>query len=166
MKKEFIYYAVLSFVIFSLVIVEFGKSDEKINASKIIDVASFEKLDVDLHCNIYVSIGDQQKVVFEGPEKFLNLIEAKLENGILKISSKQKSVFAGLVDSQKEPVNLYVRLTCRDQLITPKTGTLISNETSMYYEADSQAKLASSFKLQGLIRKMTGQLGSINLIRL
>ena len=111
-----------------------------------------------------MSIGEQQKVVFEGPEKFLNLIEAKLENGILKISSKQKGAFASLADSKHEPVNLYVRLTCRDQLITPKNGTLISNETSMYYEVQPPVKLTFHSELQGLLKKMTGQLGAISFL--
>ena len=78
MKKEIIYYVVLLFLISGLIFIETSTNDQdEVNISKVIDVKDFQKLDIDLICNVYVSIGDEQRVVLEGPEQYLNKIEAK-----------------------------------------------------------------------------------------
>ncbi|MCK5704658.1 MAG: DUF2807 domain-containing protein [Cyclobacteriaceae bacterium] len=169
MKKEILYYSILLIFISSLLFFEtnlFNGNSHKY--SKIIDVKSFEKLDIDLACNIYVSIGEEQKIVFEGPKKYLNLIEAKLENGILKISEKEVGIFAELFGTNNhdaESLNLYIKLTDVNQLLTPKKGNLISNETSLYLELECDEKLSLSDGLKEIL-KMLGsrQFGFIRIL--
>ena len=154
MKKEILYYSILLIIISSLLFFEtdlFNGSAQKY--SKIIDVESFEKLDIDLACNIYVSIGEEQKIVFEGPKRYLNLVETKLENGVLKISAKETRIFPELFGANNHnaaSINLYIKLTDTNQLITPKKGNLISNETSLFLELEHGNKL----RLNGGLREI------------
>lgn len=165
MKKEILYYSILTIIIASLLFFEtniFSGNTE--NTSKIIDVESFDKLDIDLACNIYVSIGDEQRVVFEGPESYLKQVETSFENGILKISCKKTGVFAslfGLKESDSESINVYVKLTNANQLIAPKKGNLISNETSLYLEIDCEDPQSISQNLRGIIKLLGEQFGMI-----
>lgn len=167
MKKEILYYSILVLFICSLLFFEtnlFRSSSQ--NYSKIIDVETFEKLDIDLACNIYVSIGEEQKIVFEGPKKYLDLIETKLENGVLKISAKEPWIFAeffGKNSHKSESLNLYIKLTDTNQLITPIKGNLISNETSLYLELERDEKLGSYSGLRSFLKLLGNQFGVIKL---
>lgn len=168
MKKEILYYSVLLIVISSLLFFETDLfNGNKQNYSKVIDIESFEKLDIDLACNIYVSIGEEQKVVFEGPEKYVNLIEAKLENGILKISAKEVGIISklfGTNNQQEESLNLYIKLTDVNQLLTPKKGNLISNETSLYLEFDCDENLSLNVRLKKILQLLGSQFGTIMIL--
>ena len=93
MKKELIYYSILTLTIALLLFFETNLfKDNTAYVSKVIDIESFDKLDIDLDCNIYVSLGEEQKVVFEGPAKYLNNVETRLEDGVLKISCKESQL--------------------------------------------------------------------------
>ncbi len=165
MKKELIYYSIFALVISSLLIFEIRNSD--LNYSKVIDVEVFEKLNVDLACNIYVSIGDEQKLVVEGPENYLDLVEVKLEHGILIITEKKASFFSGLFGpkiSNPEELNLYVKLTDACQLMPPKKGNLISNEASLYLEIENDEKLSIDQGLKEILKMLTGQLVFIKIM--
>lgn len=165
MKKEILYYSILAIIIASLLFFETNIfSDNTENTSKIIDIESFDKLDIDLACNIYVSIGDEQRVVFEGSERHLSQVETSFENGILKISCKKIGVFASLFgskESNSESINVYVKLTNANQLIAPKKGNLISNETSLYLEIDCEDPQSISQNLRGIIKLLGEQFGMI-----
>jgi len=167
MEKEILYYSILVLFICSLLFFEtnlFRSSSQ--NYSKIIDVETFEKLDIDLACNIYVSIGEEQKIVFEGPKKYLDLIETKLENGVLKISAKEPWIFDeffGKNSHKSESLNLYIKLTDTNQLITPRKGNLISNETSLYLEMKRDEKLGNYSGLKSFLKLLGNQFGVIKL---
>ncbi len=163
MKKEIIYYTILLFLISGLIFIETNTSDDsKVKISKVIDVERFQKLDIDLICNIYVSIGDEQRVVLEGPEDYLNNIETKFENGILKLTEKSSGIIEGLLAKSKEhPINLYLKLTSADQLITPTKGTLITNESSLNYYMEKQQQLSFNQHLIGLLKVIGQQTGFI-----
>jgi len=166
MKKELFYYSILVLFIAGLLFSEtISFNSKKENASKVIDITSFEKLDIDLACTFYVSIGDQQKVVFEGPEKYLDLLETQMENGVLKISSKKTGFLAQLFgnETNKETsLNVYIKLTSADQLIGPRKGNLITNEVSLYHEKEKNSILNKS--LSGLLRLFGTQLGYIKMV--
>ncbi len=163
MKKELFYYSILVLFIAGLLFSEtISFNTKKENASKIIEITSFDKLDIDLACTFYVSIGDEQKVVFEGPEKYLDLLETQMENGILKISSKKTGFFENLFanETNKETsLNVYIKLTSADQLIGPRKGNLITNEVSLYHEKERSTLFNKS--LSGLLRLFGTQLGYI-----
>jgi hypothetical protein len=166
MKKEIFYYLILIFVIAGLMLLEINVPDsERVNISKVIDVDRFEKLDIDLACNIYVSIGEEQKVVLEGPEQYLNHIEAHLENGILRLSEKSAGMFGGIFNvnhkSAKE-VNIYLQLTAADQLISPKKGNLITNEAALLNELKSQQQFSFDHQLLSLLKMLGSQMGFIH----
>lgn len=167
MKKEILFYFILILVISSLLFFEtnlFKSSAE--NYSKIIEVESFEKLDIDLACNIYVSIGDEQKIVFEGPEKYLNLVETTLENGVLKISARDAGIFSALFgtnNNNDESLNLYIKLTDTNQLLTPKKGNLISGETSLYLENGQDGVLTLTAGLKEILKILGSQFGMIRI---
>ncbi len=165
MKKEILYYAILIVIISSLLFFETDLFDGNAQTySKIIDVETFDKLDIDLACNIYVSIGEEQKIVFEGPKKYIDLVEARLENGILKISAKEAGILRELLGTNKrdaESLNLYINLTDTNQLLTPKKGTLISNETSLYLEMDLNESLMPSASIKSILKILRNQFGII-----
>lgn len=137
MKKELIYYIFLGLVVVGLIIYEVFKNNKE---SRIIQVESFEKVKVDLDCQVYVSLGDEQKVVLEGPSPYLDRIEFNLEKGILQISEKTQGLTSqmfGTFGRKKERVSLYLRLKRADQLIVPNMNNLISNERNLnVYEAN------------------------------
>jgi hypothetical protein len=161
MKKEIIYYLLLIFVIAGLMVFETNMPGSKsINISKVIDVEHFDKLDIDLVCNIYVSLGEEQKVVLEGPEHSLNHIEARLENGILKLYEKNAGMLSSLFNvNQKSTgeVNLYLQLTATDQLLSPKKGNLITNEALNFKEANNQQLFSFSQPFQGILKLLGAQ---------
>jgi len=170
MKKEIFYYLTLVFGIAGLMLFETISPDSKsVNISKVIDVDRFEKLDIDLACNIYVSIGDEQKVVLEGPEQYLNHIEAHLENGILKLSGKSLGVLDGIFNasqkSEKE-VNLYLQLTDASQLIAPKKGHLITNETALFEQLKERQLFSFDQRLLNVLKMIGSQTGFIQRISL
>lgn len=167
MKKEILYYSVLLIVISSLLFFETDLFEGSPRTySKIIDVEYFDKLDIDLACNIYVSIGDEQKIVFEGPKKYIDLVEATFENGILKISAKEGGLLRELLGTNNpdaESLNLYINLTDTNQLITPKKGTLISNETSLYLEMELDDSVRRTAGLKMILKILGNQLGIIQI---
>jgi hypothetical protein len=165
MKKEIIYYLLLIFVIVGLIVFETNKPGGKsIHISKVIDAERFDKLDIDLVCNIYVSIGEEQKVVLEGPEQSLNQIEARLENGILKLFEKTPGMLSSLFTvNQKSSgeVNLYLQLTAADQLLSPKKGNLITNEALIFAEAENRQMFSFHQPFQGILKLLGAQTCSI-----
>lgn len=167
MKKEILYYSILLLVISSLLFFETDlfRSTPK-NYSKIIDVETFEKLDIDLACNIYVSIGDEQKIVFEGQKKYLNLVETKFENGVLIISARKAPILSeifGTNNENSETLNVYIKLTDTNQLLTPRKGNLISNETSLYLELEKDEGLNTYPGFRDILKMLGSQIGVIKL---
>lgn len=146
MKKELIYYSILTLGIALLLFFETNLFRDNTDlVSKVVETEAFDKLDIDLECNIYVSLGDEQKVVFEGPAKYLDRVETRLENGVLKVFCRKPGLFAELLntDDEKEgPVNVYIKLTDSDQLIMPKNGNLITNESLLLFDSYGQNTLS------------------------
>jgi hypothetical protein len=155
------------FIISGLIFIEMNtKADGEVNISKVIDVESFQKLDIDLMCNIYVSIDDEQRVVLEGPENYLNQIETRFENGVLTLTEKTSGIFSGLPgQSQGGEVNLYLKLTSADQLMKPPKATLITNESSLDLLMEKQS-LSLNQHLLGLLQLVGNQTGFIQQIAL
>jgi hypothetical protein len=150
MKKEIFYYSILLVVIAGLLISEtIDFTNQSKTASKVIEFDNFEKLDIDLACTFFVTVGDEQKVVFEGPQEYLDLIESELEDGVLKISCRQSGFFAQLfgkeIDEENE-IKVYINITSSDQLVLPKKGNLISRETSFYPECENSVSFGQSVK--------------------
>jgi len=167
MKKEFIYYSVLTLVIALLLFFETNLFNDNTKfVSKVVEVEEFQKLDIDLDCNIYVSLGEEQKVVFEGPEKYLSKVETRLENGVLTIFCKKPGLFAELFNystENPESVNIYVKLTDSDQLIMPKKGNLISNETLQLLEQNRNTLFSLNYNIENILRLISNQLGFIRI---
>lgn len=164
MKRELIYYSILTLVIAALLFFETDLLRLKSqHSTKVIDIESFEKLDIDLDCNIYVSLGEEQKVVFEGPAQLLQRVQTEMQNGVLTITERSPSFFAqllGVEPSEHNDLNVYINLTSADQLISPKKGNLISNETSLYQNLDEDA-VSIGKELKYLIKLLGDQLGLI-----
>lgn len=168
MKKELIYYSVLTLSIALLLFFETNLfQDNTGSISKVINTDSFEKLDIDLDCNIYVSLGDEQKVVFEGPANYLNSVRTDLEDGVLKISCRKPGLLANWFNPIEEDagaVSVYVKLTEPDQLIIPKKGNLISSETFLFQDPKSSDILSLNTDFNKLLQLLGNQLGSIRLL--
>ena len=168
MKKEIIYYTVLLFLISGLIFIETNTSEKgEVNISKVIDVDEFKKLDIDLICNIYVSIGEEQRVVLEGPEQYLNKIETTFEDGILKLTEKTPGLINNLLEkgSKDQSINLYLKLTSADQLVIPTKGNLITNESSLDFHIKEQ-QLSFNQHLLGFLKLLGNQTGFIQRIDL
>lgn len=149
MKKELIYYSILTLGIALLLFFETNLFRDNTDlVSKVVDTVAFDKLDIDLDCNIYVSLGDEQKVVFEGPAKYLDRVETRMENGVLKVFCRKPGLLAELLNTDDEkqgPVNVYVKLTHADQLIMPKNGNLITNESLLLFDANNRKVVSYYF---------------------
>lgn len=166
MKKEIFYYSILLVVIAGLLISEtIDFTDQAKTTSKVIEFDNFDKLDIDLACTFFVTVGDEQKVVFEGPPAYLNLIESEMKDGVLKISCKQSGFFAQLfgkeLDEENE-IKVYINLTSSDQLVLPKKGNMISRETSFYPESENPVSIGQSFK--NALKSIGAQLSYIKLV--
>ncbi len=162
MRNETIYYSLLLIIIAGLTLFRFLDSgDPDKNDNKIIVFESFQKLRIDLNCNVYVSIGDEQKVVCEGPHNLLNDIETRLENDILLIQKKNDGFFKKWFTFKKSDmskINLYVKLKDTKHLITPVKGNIISQE-SFYPEAFEEKE--PEINLSEFIRIISRNLSSI-----
>lgn len=167
MKKELIYYSLLTLVIALLLFFETNLFNDNTDfVSKVIEVEAFEKLDIDIDCNIYVSLGDEQKVVFEGPANYLKKVETHMENGVLKISCKKPGMLAELFGADgkgSESVNVYIKLTNANQLIMPEKGNLISNEALQFLDRKSSNLFSLNTNLRHIIKLIGNQLSHIKL---
>ncbi|NJN24817.1 MAG: hypothetical protein HC819_01910 [Cyclobacteriaceae bacterium] len=168
MKKELFYYSALVCVIAGLWLSESNfLRNETETGSKVIDTYAFHKLDIDLACNFYVSIGDEQKVVFEGPKKYLDLLETNMEHGVLKISNKKSGFFKNIIDgviADAASVNVYIKLTDSNQLVVPQKGKLITRETSLYQECENTAFTTLNQGFRGFLKLFNTQLGFVRLL--
>lgn len=168
MKKELFYYSILVLVIAGLLLSETSILDAKSEySSKIIDITSFDKLDIDLACNFYVAIGEEQKVVFEGPSKYLDLLETRMENGILKITSKNAGALSDFFNTKgsiEECVNVYINLTSADQLVIPTKGNLVTREASLYQACENTTLNALNQSFKGILKLFGTQLGYIKVL--
>ena len=167
MKKELIYYSVLTIVIALLLAFETNLfEDETGLVSKVIDIESFEKLDIDLDCDIYVSLGEEQKIVFEGPSKYASRVVTKLKDGVLTISCKKAGLLSQWISPDEEvpqSVSLYIKLTDSDQLIMPEKGTLISNETLQLIERCDNMLFSLNANLNNILKMLGNQIGQIRI---
>ena len=167
MKKEFNYYSVLTLVIALLLAFETNLFDDRTKlVSRVIDIENFEKLDIDLDCDIFVSLGEEQKVVFEGPLNYLNRVQTKLENGVLTISCRKPGVISQWFfpkEKDTESVSIYIKLTHADQLIMPKKGHLISNESLQLIERCDGDLFSLNANLKSLLRLFGNQIGQIRI---
>jgi len=165
MKREIVYYSILTLGIIALL---FFETDlfraETTTETRVIKGVAFDKLDIDLDCNIFVSLGDEQKVVLEGPAYYINNVKTSTENGVLKISRKAPGLFASLFASDQEAeetAKVYVKLTSVDQLMKPDKANVISNEALKYveYHRNSLFSLNTDFStLFSIFGKQTGQI--------
>jgi len=163
MKKELIYYIFLGLVVVGLIIYEVFKSNKE---SRIIQVESFEKVKVDLDCQVFVSLGEEQKVVLEGPSPYLDRIEVHMEEGILQISEKTQGLTSqmfGTFGRKKEKVCLYLRLKRADQLIVPNKDNLISNERNLNVAEANCAELSTGNPIFKLLHAITTRIAWITL---
>lgn len=167
MKKELIYYSILTLIIALLLVFETNLFEDKTKLiSRVIETEAFEKLDIDLDCNIYVSLGDEQKVVFEGPSAYLKRVDTTLKNGVLTISCKRPGLIAEWFNSREEDpesVNVYVKLTHANQLIVPRRGNVISNETLQFFDRQNSDLFSLNVNLKNFLRVLGNQLGQIKL---
>ena len=167
MKKELIYYSILTIVIALLLFFETDLFNDNTKfVSKIVKFEAFEKLDIDLECDIFVSLGEEQKVVFEGPANYLSKVQTIMDNGVLRISCKKPGLIANLFNinsEESESVKIYIKLTSADQLIMPKKGNLISNETLQFMNKERSNLFSLSTNLTTLLRMLGNQVGHIKL---
>jgi hypothetical protein len=109
-----------------------------------------------------VSIGEEQRVVLEGPEEYLNKIEAEFDDGILRLTEKTSGVFPRFLGkARNKSVNLYLKLTSADQLIQPTKGKLITNESTFNFLIDNQQQLSLNQHLRGILQLVGHQTGFI-----
>ena len=164
MRKEFISYSILSIFIALLLFFETGiLKDKEQDATKVVQVQSFEKLDIELECDIFVSLGEEQKIVFEGPERFLNKVKTRMQNGALKISCEPLGVFARIFEKatpRPGSVKIYIKLTDAGQLIRPKKGNLISNEALQFTEDNRSQLLSLNENLAALLKLLSSQINT------
>jgi hypothetical protein len=164
MRKEFISYSILSIFIALLLFFETGiLKDKQQDATKLVRVEPFEKLEIDLECDIYVSLGEEQKIVFEGPNRYLNKVRTTMQSGVLKISCEPPGMIARIFkNATYEPgsVKIYVKLTDAGQLIRPKKGNLISNEALQFTEDNRSQLLSLNANLAALLKLLGSQFGT------
>lgn len=165
MKRETVYYAILTLIITALLFFETDLfRGEKTNVSKVIEIEKFEKLNIEIECDIFVSLGDEQKVVFEGPANYIDKVNASNEDGVLDISCKATGLFASLFgtdENYEESMKIYVNLTSADQLIKPEKGNLITNEALRFTEKSSANLFSLNTDLTRLLSILGMQAGHV-----
>ncbi len=166
-KRELLFYLTLASAIALFVSYEYLFSNEDSGGyTEVIHDVNFEKLNIDIDCNIYVALGEEQKVVLEGAEQYLELIETELKEGIFTISLKTPGLLQKLkvpdVDGHL-PLNIYVKLTDAGQLANPVKGTVITNESLIIDDQEKKDSYLSNFNpgLRNFLRLFSGQLGII-----
>ncbi len=167
MKRELLYYLILAFAIALFISGEYFLDHKNPDdLTEVIHDVNFEKLNINIDCDIYVALGEEQKVVLEGAEQYLELIETELKDGIFTISLKTPGLLQKLraPDINRHlPLNIYVKLTDAGQLANTAKGTIITNESLIIDEQERQDSYLSNFGdgLRNFLRLFSGHLGII-----
>jgi len=107
--------SIISINLSAFVTIKQGEKDE------IRDLPSFNKLSLKISADVYLKQSSKQEVKIEASERLLNLIETKVENGILKIKWKKSKVL-----SHKEKIKIYISMKDIKALIISGSGDIMA----------------------------------------
>lgn len=130
MRKEKIIYTSLAVIIAVMLFLDgsFSLSDKR--TAQVFNLGDFKLTRIDLQCEVYITQGNNEKLVVEGPDDLLNKLSIDQNNGILSISGNagEKSFF-GLINNPlkfNERVKIYINHSQLDRIIVNNEATIIS----------------------------------------
>lgn len=141
MKREkLIYLALISLIVYLALIDKniFGNGDP---ITKTYDLAKINLTQIDLNCEVYLTRGDNKKLVIEAPPKILNKLSTIESNGILKIGGPIVYNFFGLVKVNTPPadkIKIFINHNQLDRIIVSDDAKIISVDyKQMSYHASN-----------------------------
>ena len=130
MKREkFIYLGLISLIIYLAIIDKniFGSNEL---STKVFDLDKIELTQIDVSCEVYLTKGDNEKLVIEAPEKIIGKIYTSEKNGILKIGGPVIHKFFGLLkvgrSNTSDNIKIYVNHNQLDRIIISEQAKIIS----------------------------------------
>ncbi len=129
MKREKVIYLGLILLIGYLVLIDkntFYKAD---NLTKTFSLSELKLTKIDVPCEVYLTKGENKKMVIEAPENMLDRITSKQNNGILTVSASNERKLFGLfsVNSKlTEKVKIFVNHDQLDRIIVSDQAKIIS----------------------------------------
>jgi hypothetical protein len=160
MKGELTLYFCLTLLIAGLIASDrFSPSaDTKEHSTRIIDFSELNTLILDLHCDVYLTGGDQDQLVIEGPGEIVNSIYSEESHGRLTITAQATHGFFGMLTPKtglSEQIKVYVTLASAGKLKVSDCATLISSDvrtddmqycTSLASDAPQKGSLAKALE--------------------
>ena len=129
MKREKIIYLGLILLIAYLTIIERSVIFSSENTTKTFNLSELELTRIDVPCEIYLTKGDNEKLVIEAPNNILNRIVSNENNGILTIAAPiQKKVFGifNLNEQVTGKIRIFINHNQLERIIVNENAKIIS----------------------------------------
>lgn len=161
MRRETLIYIGLILAIACLIFVDNNRLLGGMEVEKVFDLNQYDLTQIDLDCEVYVTEGENGKLVLQADEATAEKLVTSDENGILSIKQPNKNLllkwfdFSGLAHQK---VKIYINHDQLDKIRISDRATIISmdysrNKIPSYNRADNfngSGKLFKAFDVQSL----------------
>lgn len=143
MQKEKLIYICLALIIAVLLFLDGGFSFSGKNVSKIYNLSELKLTRIDLPCEVYITRGENEKLVVEAPKDVLDRLDINQNNGILSIGSETGGFnllgFIKRTLNLSDEVKIYINHSQLDRIIVNNQATIISVDYKKptYFQANS-----------------------------
>ena len=129
MKREKIIYLGLTLLIGYLVIIDKNLINKADQETKTYSLSELKLTKIDVPCEVYLTKGQNQKMVIEAPENMFHRINSKTNNGILTISTSMERKLFGVFnvkDKLTDRVKIFINHDQLDRIIVSDQAKIIS----------------------------------------
>ncbi len=171
MKREKIIYLGLTLLIGYLVIIDKNLINKAEQETKTYSLSELKLTRIDVPCEVYLTEGQNQKMVIEAPENLFHRINSKTNNGILTISASLDRKLFGLFnvkDKLTDRVKIFINHDQLDRIIVSDQAKIISVDYKPigFHASNEQEQIEKKFFNVSLPEVHFAELGLIDVIPL
>ncbi len=167
MKKEKLIYLGLTFLILLLTLSDNNIFLGEANSKKIYNLVDLKLTRIDMSCEVYLTKGENKKLIIEAPENIIKKINTSEENGILTIGMPIINKFFGLIkikNNEANKVKIFVNHDQLDRIIVSDQAKIISLDYKpMSYQASVEQSQNKGFRNLNLSLLRLTNVGLIDL---
>lgn len=129
MRKEKLIYAGLFVAIIAMLLTDNNFSFFSRSTSRVFNLAEFKLTRIDLECEVFITRGNNEKLVVEASDDIMKNLEINQSNGILSISNKKGFSLFGFAKNylnSPEKIKIYINHSQLDRIIVNNQATIIS----------------------------------------
>jgi hypothetical protein len=138
MKREILIYSILGIFTCLLIFYQFkfsfNETDE--TSTEIKRIKNAHQVHIDLNCNIFIVEGEEQNILFEGPEKKIQQIQTISDKGCIRITQKRDALFASIFNILHLGTNDVIVYVTIDDLDRIRISNLDGNKNIKYTSAE------------------------------